>query len=282
MRKGQFNKVSYDRNYFEKIDSKEKAYFLGLFTADGWVIYNPEKYKYNFSILLKDKDFHIIQDFANHIGFNNKFIRKIIKGKKYSGISITNKKFVEDLIIHGICQNKSLTLKTPKIEEKYKSHFYRGLFDGDGHIKCNSRVTMSICGAFDIIKDFSHYCNNIIANKGNFYQHQISDIYYYGINGRNVIKVLDTLYCDCNLFLKRKHDIYLSAKNKLNKFYKNQSSKYKGVYYDKIKKRYRASATLNYKKIHIGDFKVDKDAALAYNDFVIKNNLNRELNIIKE
>ncbi len=47
---------------------------------------------------------------------------------------------------------------------------------------------------------------------------------------------------------------------------KNSSSKYKGVFYAKIEKKWAAAIT-----VHIGKFETENEAALAYNDYISKN-----------
>ena len=46
----------------------------------------------------------------------------------------------------------------------------------------------------------------------------------------------------------------------------NQSSKYRGVSYNKIAAKYTASITHNHKQFYIGSFNIEIDAAKAYND----------------
>jgi hypothetical protein len=48
------------------------------------------------------------------------------------------------------------------------------------------------------------------------------------------------------------------------------SSQYKGVYFDRIKDKFRAKIVLNRKEIFIGNFEDEKQAALAYNEAAIK------------
>jgi hypothetical protein len=56
------------------------------------------------------------------------------------------------------------------------------------------------------------------------------------------------------------------------------------VYFDKglksKNKLWRARTTFNKKLIEIGYYKIELEAAQAYNDYVIKHNLNRPLNKI--
>jgi len=46
--------------------------------------------------------------------------------------------------------------------------------------------------------------------------------------------------------------------------HKNATSKYLGVYFDKVHRKYRAQIQINRKKIYMGLFKVEIDAAKAY------------------
>ena len=73
----------------------------------------------------------------------------------------------------------------------------------------------------------------------------------------------------------------MSEKRLGRKLKNGTSSEYHGVSITPYK-TWKSSTTLNGVKIHIGTFKKEKDAALAYNDFVIKNKLPNPLNIIGE
>ena len=54
---------------------------------------------------------------------------------------------------------------------------------------------------------------------------------------------------------------------------KNNTSGYKGVSYYKDSNNYCASIHLNYKNIHLGYFKTAVEGAIAYNNYIIENNL---------
>jgi hypothetical protein len=53
-----------------------------------------------------------------------------------------------------------------------------------------------------------------------------------------------------------------------------RSSKYKGVNFEKIRKKYGVSVMLNYKRFYLGYFDNEIDAACAYDLFVVHNKLN--------
>ena len=57
------------------------------------------------------------------------------------------------------------------------------------------------------------------------------------------------------------------------RIYKNNTSGYRGVSYYKDSNNYCASIHLNYKNIHLGYFKTAVEGAIAYNNYIIENNL---------
>lgn len=70
------------------------------------------------------------------------------------------------------------------------------------------------------------------------------------------------------------------SKNRLGGKLSNAKSSYRGVSIT-FNNTYKCSTTNNGKKIHIGTFKTEIDAAIAYNDYIIRNNLSHPLNKIE-
>jgi hypothetical protein len=59
----------------------------------------------------------------------------------------------------------------------------------------------------------------------------------------------------------------------------DNKSGYKGVCYHKINKKYGATITINKSKIFLGYYDTALEAALVYDNYVLKNNLNRKTNL---
>ena len=133
------NKLNED--YFENIDTEDKAYWLGFLYADGYVQKRHDN-KGNekggsLELTLKIDDRYHIQNFLCDIGSTAPIKERIIRsnGKEYKAVRaiVSSIKLVNDLISHGCVQNKSLILTRPNtIPENLIHHFVRGYFDGDG------------------------------------------------------------------------------------------------------------------------------------------------------
>lgn len=134
-----------NHEYFNKIDSQEKAYWLGFLFADGAVRKEKNKgdsWSVTFGLMKEDK--YIVEQFVkdvesslsvkeyiNNTGFQRRDGRPHIECR----ITLYSKELVHTLMRHGIVENKSLLLdKIPNIPEELYRHFVRGFFDGNGSI----------------------------------------------------------------------------------------------------------------------------------------------------
>jgi len=211
-----------DEKFFERIDTEEKAYFLGLLYADG-NNYVRELHNYEVSIKLQAQDKIILEKFKNLISPQSSL--KLIIDKKTNNLyylfKINNKKISEQLSCLGCIPNKSLLLKFPNfIEEKLINHFIRGYFDGDGSLYCKKPKykTNYINYGLSIVssKMFCEEIKHIIENKINIHfssklsrpkTNQITTTLSVGGN-KQVKKVLDWLYQDATIYLPRKYTKY--------------------------------------------------------------------------
>lgn len=122
----------YNKKFFNKIDTEEKAYWAGFIAADG----NIRKDFLKMRIELNIRDYSHLEKFKKSIEGNNP-IKEAIRPNNHSCyIDVNCKEFCSALNELGITPKKSLTLqiKFELIPRELRNHFIRGYFDGDGSI----------------------------------------------------------------------------------------------------------------------------------------------------
>jgi hypothetical protein len=217
-----------NKNYFENIDSQEKAYWLGFVYADGYICATCRNGE--LAIELCQRDIEHLKKIDKTLNANVEIkcfenYLKIADNKHFSNtksclIRFYSKKIVEDLHNNGIDFNKTYSNMFPKIEDKTLFlHYLRGFIDGDGCIyKSKKRYYVSMVGMnynhLKYIQDTLLLNYNI---KTSIYK-KTETIYSLNING-DIIKFLDLLYKDATIYLERKYQLYQNAvcfRNKTN------------------------------------------------------------------
>lgn len=122
----------YDIEVF-KTETDIFYYLLGAFMTDGCV-YQPKHCPTSKVISLVSKDLDWLES-INKLICPNKNINKT--GKNCFLLQYTNKELGDILISRGCIPRKSLTMKFPKVPEKFLPDFIRGCWDGDGSISFN-------------------------------------------------------------------------------------------------------------------------------------------------
>ena len=123
--------LKFNHNFFETIDTEEKAYWLGFVFADGCICDTSSSSK-SLNINLAIIDDHHIEKFQQHI--NSKLNLHYKKTDNCVYVRYYSNKLCDDLIRLGCTPRKSLTLKFPNINKNLYRHFIRGYIDGDGCI----------------------------------------------------------------------------------------------------------------------------------------------------
>lgn len=210
-----------NENYFQAIDTENKAYFLGLLSADGYII-DCKKGQYRVGISLQEKDVEILYAMKNDMNFDGKILYRKKRNKNWQAtysIQISSNKMANDLISLGVTPRKSLNLEYPtinQIPEIFMRDYIRGLFDGDGCItsglnkgKINFRFfIVGALGTCDGVKNILF--SKLGLGSGNVTKKELNDgvrrpIYYYYVTGNHAIrKLYDYLYSDSSCFLTRK------------------------------------------------------------------------------
>lgn len=218
------NKYPVKEDYFDKIDTEDKAYFLGLLYADGC---NNES-RNAISIGLQEKDRYILEIFKEKIGLNKPLSFRDRKKEKITyqneyKLNIINRKLSKRLSELGCWANKSMTLRFPnenQVPNNLLNHFIRGVWDGDGHIGIYKRkkngwvlVDVSLTSTLMFCDSLSKILKvrNINTSAGIKNKNKITRQLH--INSRpQAIKFLDWLYKDATIYLDRKYDKYKHMK----------------------------------------------------------------------
>ena len=215
----EYRKYSLNENYFDKIDTPNKAYILGLLYADG----NVSKEKYHIQLSLQEGDRHILEDIRKEIDssapleFRNfsKYNEKYNKNTQDQwSLSLHCKHMHESLCKWGVVPRKSLSITYPNfLRDDLQRHFLRGALDGDGCIhkpygengKCR---LVFICGTPMFCNGVKEVIESQLGVNVSLIQNR--KIQKATISGRlQVKKFLDWLYKDVDLKLDRKYQLYL-------------------------------------------------------------------------
>ena len=145
-------KVNLNHDYFEVIDTPEKAYWLGFIMADGCIYKGADKYSLRLQINLKSSDIEHLEKFQRAINSSYKIQVKKVGNSETCILKINSTKFCKDLIKHGVTERKSIVCQYPKIPEELNIHFIRGYFDGDGSFsKAKHGLKFNIVGGEDML-----------------------------------------------------------------------------------------------------------------------------------
>jgi len=157
-------KYKCNENYFETIDSSDKAYWLGILFADGYVRQrrqcdNKHKQGGIVGIGLKECDGYLLEKLIKDIDSNYTLKKSYKDNKIYFKLEINSSKMTKDLISHGCVLRKSLILEPPiNLPNDLISHFIRGYFDGDGSVGIyGGRIKFSILGTKKVLEWIRNY-----------------------------------------------------------------------------------------------------------------------------
>lgn len=193
---------------FEKIDTEEKAYWLGFLYADGFVGNKTN----HIEIALATKDASHIEKFANFINFTG----RLLVDDKRARITFRDKKMHDQLIKLGCTPNKSLTLQFPhesQVPAILRKHFVRGYIDGDGyigmHVNGFGRLGIT-CGSEEFICSLTSEMNWRVKTISKDKRSNALSIEW---SGYYVCDMLNELYNDASIYLDRKYKRYIEIEN---------------------------------------------------------------------
>jgi intein-encoded DNA endonuclease-like protein len=218
-------------DFFDCIDTQEKAYFLGFLYADGGNALEANYVRIDLS--RKDKD--ILEKLARLIYLDEnpeQHIRDYEREKEYkeqvitiygSYLNINSKHICHKLYDLGCENKKSLTLVFPKwlINSELQRHFIRGYYDGDGGVSLTDIKTRGATSKIISTIEFCYSMREIIMKYtgvqfGEPYN-DVSDKNVYSIHlcgNRKIANFLNWLYKSATIYLDRKYNLYLQLLEK--------------------------------------------------------------------
>lgn len=231
LRKKQTFKYEFNENYFDEIDTEEKAYWLGFLMADGFITTKRKRIKNNhpineaqsFGITLSIVDIHHLEKFRKCLNSNHPIhIYKNYNGSFNNGtqtcrLLIGNQHTVDSLKKWGIVENKTFFCKMPLIEEKYKLAFIRGYSDGDGsiYITKTEKFGWNFTGTKELLTEILKTLNKENLKMEQRWPERNNNNWSVTIYGKvQVLMLLDKIYENATIFLDRKYEIYLKMKKR--------------------------------------------------------------------
>ena len=191
-------------NYFNKIDTFDKAYFLGFLLTDGNVGLNSNAIALSLSI----KDEEILKTFAKYTNNENQIYYR--KDKPEATLTVKCAQWKNDLSKYGMVPQKTYIADLPIIKELLMPHLLRGLFDGDGWISAKGHQ-IGFCGAEQMVIHVYEYLLNHLQLYPVKILHPEEHLWQIGWSGKSdIIKLGNYLYNDKNdCYLKRKYSNFL-------------------------------------------------------------------------
>src|SRR5580698_456208 len=246
------NNLKFDKNYFSKIDSKEKAYYFGFICADG------THDKYQFKIKIRAKDREILDKFKTSMAADH----NIYLYGEDATFRICSKSLCDQLSLLGCPSRKSLILKYPNIDANFNRDFIRGVYDGDGwFIKDQWGI---VSGSRDFLNRIKQILNEEVGINIELHTHKKNEnnrkntLYSICVSdGPRLIKLYHYLYDNSDLYLNRKHIAFSEKIVKIIEIIRKRewqalikSDRNNGMTYSEIIKKYNITIGQAYSICH--------------------------------
>ena len=237
--------VQKNEDYFDVIDSDDKAYLIGLLVSDGNI--NYKKGTYGFEITLQNQDKGVLEQIKKNLDSDinireyetkGTFPNGMSKVSKVARLSIHSKKIATKLIEMNITPKKSLTTNIDFeniFSDDLIGSFLRGVYDGDGSIIPYIRkdrnepcVIITLTGNYEFLKHIQDFLlekwnvNSSLIDK----KKPSQKVYTLSIHGqKSCYDFLKKIYKNNTICIERKYQKYLKAIEILEKaLFKTQST----------------------------------------------------------
>ena len=206
-------KYPINEDFFDLIDTQEKAYILGFLYADGCNYQHQTKVK----IALQERDKHILEEMRDLINPTKPlhyYETKSVNQQNVYSLVFSSKHMSDRLTELGCMPRKTHKLKFPtedQVPDYLIHHFVRGYFDGDGYISKSKKYPLfTIMGNMEFISQLQQkFIDQLEFGKTKLRKDNSPNIVTLSYSGRRqVIKFRDWIYQDVSLCLYRKRQIF--------------------------------------------------------------------------
>lgn len=212
-----------DDNYFDVIDTKEKAYILGLLWADGCNDVNLGKIQ----LQLQERDVGILEVINELINNDRPLYFTPLHNKNpnwQNAYTLVLKSYhmSEVLNNYGMVPRKSLVLEFPScLDKSLYRDFIRGYFDGDGSVSYNANtkvLNVDVIGTRMFLKVIQDICKELGIKTFLRSKNDNDDIICtLGISNKNDrIAFLNWIYDGSTIKIERKYLKYQQCLNDYN------------------------------------------------------------------
>lgn len=195
--------------YFDLIDTEEKAYFLGMLMADGCVRQHKE---WTPTITLELIDLDVIEKFKRAVNADSTITKSTRdrwenENPTYT-IVVRSAQMVKALHKHGVVKNKTYITSSlhRTIPPELSQHYLRGLVDGDGSLyNSNGRWFLAITnGHVSFLEDVQDWLQNLVPTLGRVKTYDGKTVARITYSGKTAKKVCEALYSDSTIHMNRK------------------------------------------------------------------------------
>lgn len=219
-------KFQIDESYFERIDTKDKAYIFGLLLSDGCMYDSGGLWQ----VRLKLTDLELLDAVKVAMKYDRPLtINKKEKEshKQCKTLIIANRKIFEDLVKLGCTPRKSFTKTFPThIPNELMPSFIRGYFDGNGSIYVGTDKRGNCVSEIKIVSS-SLFCYSMVdffANLGVYsyvdfdkrHDNRVADFRIRRFEDINKFQAYIYSDKDNSIFLERKFNKFVELKIRKN------------------------------------------------------------------
>jgi len=204
--------ITVNTDFFETIDSQEKAYWLGFMFGDGYI-----SEKAPWTVILTSIDQDHIRRFANTVEYTGNIAttRGGYEGsKEQARLTICRKKMCQDIRKYGRKANDD---GIPEIPTHLMPHYIRGYFDADGSVflvnttaSTNKQkyayLNAQIIGNIPFIHELKELLQSLDITSTIKASKSEQMIYLCIAGGHNMRKLHQYMYADSTVSLPRKEE----------------------------------------------------------------------------